>query len=75
MNETTLAVVRAAFAEHVDSPCEPSDNFFAIGGDSFKAAMCVYTLRGHGLTVTLRDLFECKTAAELAERIDGQATA
>lgn len=73
MNEGTLAVVRSAFAEHVDGPWGPGDNFFALGGDSFKAAMCVHALRGRGLTVTLKDLFECKTAAELANRIDGRA--
>lgn len=70
--KNTLAVVVAAFAEHAVSPCKPDDNFFAIGGDSLKAAMCVYSLRASGLTVTLRDMFDCKTAVELAARIDGE---
>lgn len=72
---STLTAVRTAFAEHAGAPCGPDDNFFAIGGDSFRAAVCVYALRELGLTVALKDLFECKTAADLAGRIDAQTAA
>lgn len=69
---TALVAVRAAFAQYAGSPCGPDDNFFAIGGNSFNAAICVHELRRIGHSVSLRDLFECKTAAELAARIDSR---
>ncbi|SCK10285.1 non-ribosomal peptide synthase domain TIGR01720/amino acid adenylation domain-containing protein [Streptomyces sp. WMMB 714] len=46
----------------------PDDDFFELGGDSIIAIQLVSRLRGHGLAVTTRDVFECRTAAALAER-------
>lgn len=43
-----------------------NDNFFALGGDSIKAIQITSRASGHGLTITIRDLFAHPTVAELA---------
>ncbi len=53
------------------------DDFFAeLAGDSLSAAMVVSLLREDPATesATVRDLYECRTAAELAERLEGCAS-
>ncbi|MBL1121194.1 hypothetical protein JK364_54600, partial [Streptomyces sp. 110] len=43
------------------------DDFFAVGGDSIRSIQVVSRARAHGVEVTPRQIFECRTVAELAE--------
>ncbi|MFJ8802978.1 amino acid adenylation domain-containing protein [Streptomyces sp. NPDC102487] len=43
------------------------DDFFAIGGDSLRSIQVVARARARGLNLTTREIFECRTAARLAE--------
>ncbi|MGW1768320.1 amino acid adenylation domain-containing protein [Streptomyces sp. NPDC002073] len=43
------------------------DDFFAVGGDSLRSIQVVARARAKGLTLTTREIFECRTAARLAE--------
>ncbi|MFE5831534.1 amino acid adenylation domain-containing protein [Streptomyces sp. NPDC056508] len=43
------------------------DDFFAIGGDSLRSIQVVARARARGLELTTRAIFECRTAARLAE--------
>ncbi|MFI7344366.1 amino acid adenylation domain-containing protein [Streptomyces sp. NPDC050085] len=45
------------------------DDFFAVGGDSLRSIQVVARVRAAGLTVTTREIFECRTAARLAEAV------
>ena len=46
------------------------DNFFALGGNSLGALLCIHRLRGElGQHVTLRQLIECPTAETLAVKL------
>ncbi|MFD6157239.1 amino acid adenylation domain-containing protein, partial [Nocardia sp. NPDC060255] len=42
------------------------DDFFATGGDSIRSIQVVTRARAHGIDVTPRDVFECRTIARLA---------
>ncbi|MFJ1561894.1 amino acid adenylation domain-containing protein [Streptomyces mirabilis] len=42
------------------------DDFFAIGGDSIRSIQVVARAKALGVTVTPRQVFECRTVAELA---------
>ncbi|MFJ8888265.1 amino acid adenylation domain-containing protein [Streptomyces sp. NPDC102402] len=43
------------------------DDFFAVGGDSLRSIQVVARARARGLELTTREVFECRTAARLAE--------
>ena len=43
----------------------PSDNFFDLGGDSIKAMKLVVEARERGLVITLTQIFECESLADL----------
>ncbi|MBL7256049.1 non-ribosomal peptide synthetase [Paractinoplanes lichenicola] len=43
------------------------DDFFTIGGDSLRSIQVVARARSRGLHVTTREIFECRTVAQLAE--------
>lgn len=43
------------------------DDFFALGGDSIRSIQVVARARARGVDVTPRQVFECRTVAELAE--------
>ncbi|MFG2312764.1 amino acid adenylation domain-containing protein [Streptomyces sp. NPDC048566] len=43
------------------------DDFFAVGGDSLRSIQVVARARAKGLHLTTREIFECRTAARLAE--------
>ncbi len=43
------------------------DDFFAIGGDSIRSIQVVTRARARGIEVSPREIFECRTAARLAE--------
>ncbi len=47
------------------------DNFFDLGGDSIRAVGLVGALRDTGLDVTVRDVFQERTVAQLAEFLAG----
>ncbi|RNF77729.1 non-ribosomal peptide synthetase [Streptomyces botrytidirepellens] len=47
------------------------DDFFALGGDSIRSIQIVSRAKGLGLEITPRDVFECRTAEELAARAAG----
>ncbi|WP_280863756.1 non-ribosomal peptide synthetase [Streptomyces sp. SAI-144] len=42
------------------------DDFFAIGGDSIRSIQVVARAKTQGLSITPRQVFECRTVAELA---------
>ncbi|WP_316976892.1 non-ribosomal peptide synthetase [Shumkonia mesophila] len=50
------------------------ENYFAIGGDSIKALQIVSRLHRAGLRVTLKQIFEAKTIARLAQQASPDAT-
>ncbi|MEW2159999.1 amino acid adenylation domain-containing protein [Streptomyces sp. NPDC007189] len=43
------------------------DDFFAVGGDSLRSIQVVARARTRGLELSTREIFECRTAARLAE--------
>uniref|UniRef100_UPI0034E0438D AMP-binding protein n=1 Tax=Streptomyces sp. PU-14G TaxID=2800808 RepID=UPI0034E0438D len=43
------------------------DDFFAVGGDSIRSIQVVSRARAQGVEVRPRQIFECRTAAELAD--------
>ncbi|MER5218755.1 condensation domain-containing protein, partial [Streptomyces sp. NPDC002838] len=43
------------------------DDFFAVGGDSIRSIQVVSRARGLGVEVSPRQIFECRTVAELAQ--------
>ncbi|MFD0415214.1 amino acid adenylation domain-containing protein [Streptomyces sp. NPDC127108] len=52
------------------------DDFFAVGGDSIRSIQVVSRARAQGVEVSPRQIFECRTVAELADvaAAGGQAT-
>ncbi|MFI6096986.1 amino acid adenylation domain-containing protein [Lentzea sp. NPDC051213] len=48
------------------------DGFFDLGGDSIRAVALVGMLKVNGFTVAVRDVFEHRTIARLAEFVDGE---
>ncbi|MEU6098997.1 amino acid adenylation domain-containing protein, partial [Streptomyces sp. NPDC047079] len=48
------------------------DGFFDLGGDSIRAVALIGALRAEGLDVSVRDVFECRTVAALAELLSGR---
>ncbi|NUK35309.1 amino acid adenylation domain-containing protein [Streptomyces lunaelactis] len=49
------------------------DDFFAVGGDSIRSIQVVSRARTQGLEVTPRQIFECRTVAELSEVAKSEA--
>ncbi|OPC77158.1 hypothetical protein B4N89_42115 [Embleya scabrispora] len=43
------------------------DDFFAVGGDSIRSIQVVSRAKAQGIEITPRQIFECRTVAELAE--------
>lgn len=54
---------------------ESTDNFFALGGDSFLAVRAIARLNEQGLALTLRDIFTAPTIAGLAIRLQEKMSA
>ncbi len=51
------------------------DDFFAVGGDSIRSIQVVARARARGVEVSPREIFECRTVAELAALVTGRAGA
>ena len=51
------------------------DNFFELGGDSFSAVRMIARARQRGLALSVTDVFERQTVAELADLAEGRARA
>ncbi|APU21349.1 non-ribosomal peptide synthetase [Actinoalloteichus sp. GBA129-24] len=49
------------------------DDFFAIGGDSIRSIQVVARARARGVGISTREIFEHRTAARLAELVEGRA--
>ncbi|MER6365952.1 amino acid adenylation domain-containing protein [Kitasatospora sp. NPDC001527] len=49
------------------------DGFFDLGGDSIRAVALIGALRAEGLDVSVRDVFERRTVAGLAESLTGRS--
>ncbi|MEV5358076.1 amino acid adenylation domain-containing protein [Streptomyces sp. NPDC052693] len=62
------AVITAAYADVLGvERVGADDDFFAVGGDSLRSIQVVARARARGLHLTTREIFECRTAARLAE--------
>ncbi|GAA1938248.1 hypothetical protein GCM10009837_75660 [Streptomyces durmitorensis] len=62
------AIITAAYADVLGVDLVGADDdFFAVGGDSLRSLQVVARARARGLEVTTREVFECRTAARLAE--------
>ncbi|MGY5059959.1 amino acid adenylation domain-containing protein [Streptomyces sp. 900105755] len=62
------AIITAAYADVLGvERIGADDDFFAVGGDSLRSIQVVARARARGLELTTREIFECRTAARLAE--------
>ncbi|MGC5562293.1 amino acid adenylation domain-containing protein [Streptomyces sp. FR-108] len=62
------AIVTAAYADVLGvARVGVDDDFFAVGGDSLRSIQVVARARTRGLRISTREIFECRTAARLAE--------
>ncbi|CAF1172236.1 unnamed protein product [Adineta steineri] len=70
-NRKPLDIVLSAFQKSFPhKQPKPDDNFFIdLGGHSLIAALTITELRQWFPSIALHDLYECRTAAKLAERL------
>ncbi|MCW8096289.1 non-ribosomal peptide synthetase [Streptomyces tauricus] len=62
------AIITSAYADVLGvERVGVDDDFFAVGGDSLRSIQVVARARARGLRLTTREIFECRTAARLAE--------
>ncbi|GAA1374844.1 non-ribosomal peptide synthetase [Streptomyces beijiangensis] len=62
------SVITAAYADVLGvDRVGVDDDFFAVGGDSLRSIQVVARARARGLELSTREIFECRTAARLAE--------
>ncbi|MGC4984749.1 amino acid adenylation domain-containing protein [Streptomyces sp. DT193] len=62
------AIITAAYADVLGvERVGADDDFFAVGGDSLRSIQVVARARARGLELSTREIFECRTAARLAE--------
>ncbi|WP_237307942.1 non-ribosomal peptide synthetase [Streptomyces alboflavus] len=67
----TEEILAAAYAEALGlDRVGVDDDFFAVGGDSIRSIQVVSRARAHGVEVTPRQIFECRTVAELADHAE-----
>uniref|UniRef100_UPI0004BF52FD alpha/beta fold hydrolase n=1 Tax=Streptomyces sp. NRRL S-87 TaxID=1463920 RepID=UPI0004BF52FD len=68
------ATITAVWAELLQAPgLGVHDNFFDLGGHSLLATKTARRLRNSGLDVTVRQIMQWQTVAELAAALDGSA--
>ncbi|MGA4844527.1 amino acid adenylation domain-containing protein [Streptomyces sp. G45] len=61
-------IITAAYADVLGvERVGADDDFFTVGGDSLRSIQVVARARARGLELTTREIFECRTAARLAE--------
>ncbi|MFD6551002.1 amino acid adenylation domain-containing protein [Streptomyces sp. NPDC058398] len=61
-------IITAAYADVLGvERVGADDDFFAVGGDSLRSIQVVARARARGLELSTREIFECRTAARLAE--------
>ncbi|MEU6768155.1 amino acid adenylation domain-containing protein [Streptomyces sp. NPDC046853] len=61
-------IITAAYADVLGADrIGVDDDFFAVGGDSLRSIQVVARTRARGLVLSTREIFECRTAARLAE--------
>ncbi|MFI9288333.1 amino acid adenylation domain-containing protein [Streptomyces werraensis] len=61
-------IITAAYADVLGvDRIGADDDFFAVGGDSLRSIQVVARVRAKGLELTTREIFERRTAAQLAE--------
>ncbi|MEV8320774.1 amino acid adenylation domain-containing protein [Streptomyces sp. NPDC059900] len=61
-------IITAAYADVLGADrIGVDDDFFAVGGDSLRSIQVVARTRSRGLVLSTREIFECRTAARLAE--------
>ncbi|MFE1288250.1 amino acid adenylation domain-containing protein [Streptomyces sp. NPDC058751] len=61
-------IITAAYADVLGvERVGADDDFFAVGGDSLRSIQVVARARARGLDLSTREIFECRTAARLAE--------
>ena len=66
--DSPAAVLCGIIADLLDLPgIGPDDDFFSLGGDSIVAIQLTSRARQRGVTLTPRQVFELRTARELAE--------
>ncbi|MGW7264882.1 amino acid adenylation domain-containing protein [Streptomyces sp. NPDC054842] len=64
----TEKIITAAYADVLGvDRVGVDDDFFAAGGDSLRSIQVVARARARGLELSTREIFECRTAARLAE--------
>ncbi|GAA2704282.1 hypothetical protein Apa02nite_067240 [Actinoplanes palleronii] len=64
----TEAIITGAYADVLGvDRVGVDDDFFVVGGDSLRSIQVVARARARGLELTAREIFECRTAARLAE--------
>ncbi|KAF0849421.1 non-ribosomal peptide synthetase [Nocardia caishijiensis] len=70
-NTPTESTIASVFAELLDvAVVGVDDSFFDLGGDSIIAIQLVSRAKSHGVEFSVRDVFECRTPAQLARRAD-----
>lgn len=67
-DSSTLQTITETTARLLSTHVAPSDDFFAIGGNSLNALALVAALREGGLELHIRDVFEAPVIEEMARR-------
>ncbi|MFI9510323.1 amino acid adenylation domain-containing protein [Nocardia sp. NPDC052566] len=70
IDDPVVARILAVFADILERPVRPDDDFFAVGGDSLRAVRAV---RHIDPALSVLDLFTYPTAGRLAERLTSTA--
>lgn len=71
-NEEKLRSLLAHILGMPETDIGPSDSFFELGGDSIGAMRLVSDARAHGLTLTVAQVFQSQSLAELAALISNE---
>ncbi|KAH2196077.1 Nonribosomal peptide synthetase 8, partial [Aspergillus fumigatus] len=69
----TETVIRAIWSRVLNIPLHSiglDNTFLSLGGDSISAMQVVYQAHREGLTISVQDIFHCKTVAKLGRHAD-----